>query len=210
MTLTCGSAAKLSRLPPEDATLPVAVVSNSKDLHRRESMSTSIKELLDGDHRRLDALLASSLAEADIDVGAYEQFRSRAATPHRDGGEDPLARGQAFARRGAAAGCASLTRRSFRAGGDAGADTDARTARANSGGTGRPQSDRGGPDGVYATCEQLVAAEAPALLQQLREAPMVPLARHFDGPRAFEGINRLLRAAGEARGDAELFTHSGR
>jgi hypothetical protein len=62
------------------------------------------------------------------------------------------------------------------------------------------------PDGVYATCEQLFADEAPALLQQLCDAPLVPLARHFDGPRAFEGIDRLLRAAGEARGDAELFT----
>jgi hypothetical protein len=56
-----------------------------------------------------------------------------------------------------------------------------------------------GPHGVYVVCETLAAAEADELLQRLKEAPEVPLAPHFDGPRAFENIERLLRATQEVR-----------
>ena len=62
-----------------------------------------------------------------------------------------------------------------------------------------------GPSGMYAACEQLAGDEVAGLLAQVEAAPPVPLAKHFDGARAFEAIERLLRAAGVVRGDEELF-----
>ena len=56
-----------------------------------------------------------------------------------------------------------------------------------------------GAAGVYAACEALAGAEADDLLQRLMTAPAVPVAPHFDGPRAFASIERLLRAADDAR-----------
>jgi len=53
--------------------------------------------------------------------------------------------------------------------------------------------------GVYESCEQLVGAEAEALLPRIRAVPQVPVARHFDGPRAHEGIANLLRARAALR-----------
>jgi hypothetical protein len=55
------------------------------------------------------------------------------------------------------------------------------------------------PGGLYQTCEELATGEVGELLQKLRAAPQVPLARHYDGPRTFEGIDRVLRAAGHPR-----------
>jgi hypothetical protein len=55
-----------------------------------------------------------------------------------------------------------------------------------------------GPDGVYAECEALAGAAASELLARLEAAPAVPPAPHFDGPRAFAAIDRLLRATGRA------------
>jgi hypothetical protein len=53
-----------------------------------------------------------------------------------------------------------------------------------------------GPEGIYAECETLAGAERADLLTRLERAPEVPPAAHFDGPRAFAAIDRLLRAAG--------------
>jgi hypothetical protein len=39
-------------------------------------------------------------------------------------------------------------------------------------------------------------------MARLRATPGVPLARHFDGPRAHEQIARLLRARTGSTGDA--------
>jgi hypothetical protein len=54
-----------------------------------------------------------------------------------------------------------------------------------------------GPGGMYDVCEQLVGAELDALMARLRATPEVPLARHFDGPRVHENIEKLLRARTE-------------
>jgi hypothetical protein len=53
-----------------------------------------------------------------------------------------------------------------------------------------------GPEGVYATCEQLAEAEADILLTQLRATPEMPVAQHVDGPRVVEAIHRALTRAG--------------
>ncbi len=41
-----------------------------------------------------------------------------------------------------------------------------------------------GPDGMYAICERLAGDEAGELLERAKQAPKVPVARHYDGPRA--------------------------
>ena len=42
--------------------------------------------------------------------------------------------------------------------------------------------------------ETLAGAEVDALVTRVRAMPEVPMARHFDGPRAFAAIENLLRA----------------
>lgn len=41
-----------------------------------------------------------------------------------------------------------------------------------------------GPDGLYAICERLAGDEAAGLLARAKAAPKVPVAKHYDGPRA--------------------------
>jgi hypothetical protein len=49
---------------------------------------------------------------------------------------------------------------------------------------------------VYEGCEQLVGAEAEALLIQLRAAPEVPVAPDSDGPEVMAVVRRALARAG--------------
>lgn len=56
-----------------------------------------------------------------------------------------------------------------------------------------------GEDGAYAQCERLLAAGAGAVLARLRAMPPVPVAKHFDEPRAFERIDALVEAAMASR-----------
>jgi hypothetical protein len=51
-----------------------------------------------------------------------------------------------------------------------------------------------GPAGVYQLCEDLAGAQADALLARILATPEVPLAPHFDGPRAMQNVERLLHA----------------
>jgi hypothetical protein len=39
-----------------------------------------------------------------------------------------------------------------------------------------------GPNGLYATCDALAGAEAPAVVARLRAQPPVPVAAYYDGP----------------------------
>ncbi len=54
-----------------------------------------------------------------------------------------------------------------------------------------------GPGGVYELCERLAGDEVDALLARIKEVPRVPVAAHFDGPRARESIENHLRARAE-------------
>jgi hypothetical protein len=53
-----------------------------------------------------------------------------------------------------------------------------------------------GEGGLYEICGQLSGADEEALIVRADLAPPVPLAPHYDGPRAFANIERLLRLAG--------------
>jgi hypothetical protein len=55
------------------------------------------------------------------------------------------------------------------------------------------------PGGLYQQCEELVGSDVGALLERARNVPPVPVAKHFDGPRAHAGIDRLLRARDQLR-----------
>jgi hypothetical protein len=51
-----------------------------------------------------------------------------------------------------------------------------------------------GPGGVYRLCEDLSGPQVEALVARILATPEVPVARHFDGPRAMQNVERLLRA----------------
>ena len=53
--------------------------------------------------------------------------------------------------------------------------------------------------GFYEICEQLAGVEADVLLVRVKALPEVPLARHFDGPRAHANVENLLRARAALR-----------
>jgi hypothetical protein len=59
-----------------------------------------------------------------------------------------------------------------------------------------------GEGGFYEVFGGFAASDEAALLERIERAPAVPLAVHYDGPRAFVSIERLLRAAG--RGSVPL------
>jgi hypothetical protein len=53
-----------------------------------------------------------------------------------------------------------------------------------------------GPQGVYAECEQLIGEEqSRALSDRARVFPVVPAAKHFDGPTAFRTAHEALASA---------------
>ncbi len=57
-----------------------------------------------------------------------------------------------------------------------------------------------GPRGLYAIADEALGERRAELLTRFAAAPEPPLARHFDGPRAFQAIDALLAHAAAARG----------
>jgi hypothetical protein len=154
-----------------------------------------IRRFLEDDHQRLEQLLG----RAETDASAYEQFR--AGLLRHIGMEEKILLPAAKRLRG---GQPLPEARILRA--DHGALAALLVPHPTATLLGQIRSllaqhnpIEEGPHGVYAVCETLAAADADSLVQQLKAAPEVPLAPHFDGPRAFENIDRLLRAAADAR-----------
>lgn len=58
-----------------------------------------------------------------------------------------------------------------------------------------------GPDGLYAVCENLAGEKAALLLERAKQAPKVPVAKHYDGPRAHRTAASALAYA--AKGKSE-------
>jgi len=54
-----------------------------------------------------------------------------------------------------------------------------------------------GPDGMYAACEGLAGADAAELLDRAEQAPEVPVARHYDGPRSHRTAASALAYAAQ-------------
>jgi hypothetical protein len=158
----------------------------------------TVRQLLEGDHARLDALLnaAAGASNGPIDMVAYGGFRTgllrhigmeeKILLPaaRRLRGGAPLERATQLRLDHAALAALLVPTPTF----ELLAKLRSLLALHN------PLEE--GPEGVYAECEALAATDQPELLTRLQEAPEVPPARHFDGPRAFAAIDRLLRAAG--------------
>ena len=53
-----------------------------------------------------------------------------------------------------------------------------------------------GPDGLYPTCEALLAGESGDIVARLKSAPEVKLAPFNDGPQVMESARRALARAG--------------
>jgi hypothetical protein len=158
----------------------------------------SVRRLLEEDHTRLDALLdaAAGASQGPIDMVAYGAFRAGLLrhigmeekillpTARRLRGGAPLERA-AQLRLDHAALAALLVP----------TPTSELVAKLGSLlALHNPLEE--GPEGVYAECEALEGVVEADLLARLQGAPEVPPAAHFDGPRAFAAIDRLLRAAG--------------
>jgi hypothetical protein len=58
-----------------------------------------------------------------------------------------------------------------------------------------PQRGRGGAGGLYLSCDELLAAEAVDLLEEVRAYPPVKTARHRDGPGVFRTAEEALRGS---------------
>jgi hypothetical protein len=55
-----------------------------------------------------------------------------------------------------------------------------------------------GPEGVYAACDDLVAGEVDAILEELRQYPPVRVAAHHDSPLVERHIEEALALARQA------------
>jgi hypothetical protein len=159
----------------------------------------AIRDLLERDHAALDALLAAAVSDptSPIDMAAYGAFR--AGLLRHIGQEEKILLPAARRLRGEPLERAAQLRLDHAAIAallvptptqDIVAQLRALLAAHN--------VLEEGPAGVYAECEALAVGEASDLLARLEAAPAVPPAPHFDGPRAFAAIERLLRATGRA------------
>ena len=161
------------------------------------SAASPIEELLRRDHERLDGLLQEAVGGEMIDAVPYEAFRG--GLLRHIGIEEkiliPFVRGRlseaalATAKQlklDHAALAALMVPRPTR---EIVEQVRAVLAQHNP----LEEGDRGFYEDA---CGQLEHVDETALLQRIMAAPSVPLAAHYDGPRAFASIARLLRAAG--------------
>ncbi len=148
------------------------------------------------DHARLDALLRRSVADPyAFDLEAFETFRAGllkhialeekillpAVRKARGGEPLPLAR-RLRVDHGAIASLLVPTP-------DAGIVAELRSIL-------EPHNEvEEEPGGLYQACDELLAAEAEALLQRIRAYPDVKVAPHRDGPGVYRRAEEALRAS---------------
>ncbi|HEY1960597.1 MAG TPA: hemerythrin domain-containing protein [Polyangiaceae bacterium] len=140
----------------------------------------SIERFMVEDHARLDQLMSRALAPDEIDLGTFEAFRE--GLLRHIGMEEKVL--LPFLRaRGAPWPFASELRRDHGALAKMLVPTPTRErcdaicellARHN------PLEE--GEHGLYAACDAVAGADAARLVEELRAAPRVPLAKHYDGP----------------------------
>lgn len=163
-------------------------------------MSGPLRHFLQEDHERLDTLLLRSVgASPAIDVDTYEIFRA-GLLRHIAMEEKVLLPAARRLRGGVALPIAKQLRADHAALASLLVPTPTREimiAIRSVVTEHNPLEED--PGGMYDICDQLVGSELNALLARLRATPEVPLARHFDGPRVHEHIDRLLRARTERK-----------
>jgi hypothetical protein len=163
-------------------------------------MGTSrVDDLLRRDHERLDGLLLASISGA-VDVNAYEAFRG--GLLRHIGIEEKILIPLAKRRRSESALAIAKQLRLDHAALAAllvPTPTVSILERMRAVLAAHNPLEEG-ESGFYEVCGRLAADEDEEgdLLRRIDGAPQVPLAAHYDGPRAFANIERLLRAAGRA------------
>jgi len=149
------------------------------------------------DHRRLEAMLERATDAPDqIDRGLFERFRAGLLrhigieekilfhAAQRAHGGAPLSRArQLHLDHGAIAAMLVPT------------PTPAGVARLRALLTVHDEMEEG-PQGVYAECDDLLAADAAALVERFRDFPTVRTAPHNDGPEVERHIAQCLARAG--------------
>jgi len=146
----------------------------------------SITDFLTRDHERLDALLARAVQDPDrFDYDSYAEFREgllrhigieekilMLAAKQKNGGE-PLPMFRQIRLEHSAIALLLVPTPTHQLMAEIKLILDQHNPREE------------GPDGLYEVCERLAGEEElPALLERIRQAPKVPVARHYDGPRA--------------------------
>ncbi|MBX5481037.1 MAG: hemerythrin domain-containing protein [Myxococcaceae bacterium] len=169
-------------------------------------MSTGLKrdagpifELLEADHQRLDGLLARAVADPSrIDREACDAFRH--GLLRHIAMEEKVLLPEAMRRSGKSLPVARILRLDHAALAALLVPTPTPEGIST---IGRILSEHNpleeGPEGLYATCERLVGAQADALVERMRALPPVKVAAHFDGPRIHQHIEQLLRARDQGR-----------
>jgi hypothetical protein len=160
-------------------------------------MSGLLSDFLAGDHTRLDGLLRRALtAGGAVDRAAYAEFRASLLT-HISLEEKILLPAAQRWQEGVPLALAATLRREHGALAALLVPTPTpvliaaiRTVLV------AHNALEEGPGGVYERCEQLAGTEADALLAQLQDAPMVPVAPHADGPQVMHVVRRALARAG--------------
>lgn len=158
-----------------------------------------IARYLTEDHRRLEELLARAMADPGrIDPELFAQFRAGllrhigmeekvllpAARRARGGDPLPAARRLRLDHGAIAALLVPTPRR----------DIIARLLEVLA----RHDALEEGPEGVYAACDDLVAGEVDAILEELRQYPPVRVAPHHDSPLVERHIEETLALARQA------------
>ena len=155
-----------------------------------------LEEFLGRDHERLDDLLRAAAAGETVDLGPYESFR--AGLLRHIGVEEKIL--VPFARRKGSDAALAVARQ-LRL--DHAAlvallvptPTPAIVERVRALLVVHNPLEEG-EGGFYRLCADLAGSDEAELVRRAQAAPEVPLAAHYDGPRAFANIDRLLRAAG--------------
>jgi hypothetical protein len=149
------------------------------------------------DHRRLDNLLQSAVADPDqVETGSYNQFRA-GLLRHIGMEEKILLPAAQRMRGGEPLPIASKLRLDHGALAALLMPTPTAPILAMIRGILKNHNIlEEGPGGLYETCEALAGAHSDPLLAQLRAAPEVTVMPHSDGPIVMNAVQRAIERAG--------------
>jgi hypothetical protein len=159
-------------------------------------MSSTITTWLTADHRRLEALLAAAEHSDPVDLEVYAEFR-RGLLRHIGIEEKLLLPAAQRAHGDVPLKVAARLRLDH--GAIAALLVPAPTASVRATlrlvlAAHNPLEE--GPDGLYAACDELLAAQREAIVAQMASYPTVPVSPHNDGPGVMAAVERALARAG--------------
>jgi hypothetical protein len=164
---------------------------------RENEKAGPVTHFLMEDHRRLENLLQSAVAQADqVDQGAYTQFRA-GLLRHIGMEEKILLPAAQRLRDGEPLLIASKLRLDHGALATLLMPTPTAPIIARIRGILKEHNIlEEGPGGLYETCDELAGSEATQLLAKLKAAPEVTVLPHSDTPTVMNTVHRALERAG--------------